>query len=385
MTPKLYQAKEDCCGCKACANVCPRNAILFKPDEYGFEYPIIDAEKCIGCELCVKTCDFQKKELLGHKPIDGFAARHKEKNVYENSTSGGMFTAIAEYVLAQGGAVYGCVYNDEMKTMHTVAENQEQLAAMRSSKYVQSDMGFIYHDVKEKLTEGRYVFFSGTPCQVAALYSFLGKTDQNNLLTADLVCHGVPSPWMFKEYIGYLEKKHHRKIVNYTFRDKKRYGWERSVVSVKFKDGGSKWWFSTTDMFAENYYHYNLFRHSCLHCKYACGIRMGDFTICDFWGYQKSNLKMSTIEGVSACLLNTEKAKQIVSCLNVNSEVIEPEIIIAGNHQLQKPSSKGKDWEVVMNTIKDEGYDKLLIMFRKTHRKAYLKVPIKKLLLRPRK
>lgn len=137
-------------------------------------------------------------------------------------------------------------------------------------------------------------------------------------------------------------------------------------------------------MYAENYYHHNLFRHSCLHCKYACSIRMGDFTICDFWGYQNSNLKMSTIEGVSACLLNTEKAKKIVGYLNINSEKMAPEIIIAGNDQLRGPVSKGKNWDVVMNTIKDEGFKKLLPIFRKTHRKAYLKVPIKKLLLIPR-
>lgn len=384
MTPVLSKAKEDCCGCKVCANVCPRNAINFLPDEYGFEFPSIDTEKCIGCELCVKTCDFHKNEVFGHKPIDGLAARHKEKSIYSDSTSGGMFTAISEWIFAQGGLVYGCVYNNDMVAMHAIAENMEELAAMRGSKYVQSDTGSIYRDVRSKLKEGKLIFFTGTPCQVAGLYSFLGKIDKNNLYTADLVCHGVSSPWMFKKYINYLENRYHRKIVDYKFRDK-RLGWERPVVSIKFEDGGSNWWFSTIDMYAENYYHYNLFRHSCLHCKYACGIRMGDFTICDFWGYQKSNLKMSIKEGVSACLLNTEKAKQIVNQLNVNSEVIAPEIIIAGNHQLRKPSTKGKDWDIVMNTIKDNGFRKLLPYFIKTHIKAYLKVPIKKILLRPGK
>lgn len=383
MTPVLYQTKEDCCGCKACANACPCDAISFQADEYGFWYPVIDEGKCIGCNKCIKTCDFQKKEVLGNKPLAGLAARHKEKAVYDNSTSGGMFTAIAEWVLAKGGLVYGCVYNDDMKTVHTIAENKEQLAAMRNSKYVQSDVGFIYRDVKENLKKGKLVFFTGTPCQVAALYSFFGKTDQNNLLTADIVCHGVSSPWMWNKYVNYIEEKHHRRITDYRFRDK-RFGWERPVISVIFEDGGSKWWFSTIDMYAENYYHHNLFRHSCLHCKYACSIRMGDFTICDFWGYQNSNLKMSTIEGVSACLLNTEKAKKIVGYLNINSEKMAPEIIIAGNDQLRGPVSKGKNWDVVMNTIKDEGFKKLLPIFRKTHRKAYLKVPIKKLLLIPR-
>lgn len=383
MLPTLYHKKEDCCGCKACSNACPNDAISFLPDEYGFQYPVINSERCIGCEKCVKTCDFQKKEATGHTPIEGMAARHKEKAIYDNSTSGGVFTAIAEWIFAKGGLVYGCAYNSDMKPVHKVAENPEELVAMRGSKYVQSDTGYIYRDVKEKIKEGRYVLFTGTPCQVAGLYSFLGKTNTENLLTVDIVCHGVPSQEVFGKYIHFLEKKYRQKIIDFKFRDK-RYEWERPVISVAFKEGGSKWWFSTTDVYYTNFNKGNLQRPSCFSCKYSCPSRCGDITIGDFWGYQKAMLKMSVKEGVSCCLLNTEKAIKIFANLNVNYEKVDSEIIVKGNKHLRTYSNKGKNWENVMNTIMLNGFDVLSSQFRKSHRKAFMKAIIKKLILKPR-
>lgn len=384
MVPILYKTKEDCCGCKACANVCPQNAISFQPDEYGFEYPLIDDEKCIGCSVCVKTCDF-KKEVIGHNPTRcGLAARHKEKGIYEKSTSGGMFTAIAEWVLAQGGSVYGCVWDDNMKPVHKVAENSEQLAAMRGSKYVQSDTGLIYRDVKSKLKTGKSVLFTGTPCQVAGLYSFLGKTDLDNLLTVDIVCHGVPSPEVFSKYIEFLSHKYDRKVTNFQFRNKK-FEWERPVINVSFDNGKDKWWFTTTDVYYENFNKGNMQRPSCFQCKYACEKRYGDITIGDFWGYQKAHLKMSVADGISCCLLNTEKAINLVEELLVNSEEVDTEIIINGNVHLRKPSRKGVLWESVMNEIRDNGFDYLYSQYKKTHRKAFVKAFIKGFILKPRK
>lgn len=383
MAPILFHKKEDCCGCKACANACPCDAISFQPDGFGFWYPIIDSEKCIGCEKCVKTCDFQNKESVGRTCIEGVAARHNEKAVYNNSTSGGVFTAVSEWVFAKGGIVYGCAYDDTMKPIHKFAENMEQLAGMRGSKYVQSDTGLIYRDVKAKLKEGKYVFFTGTPCQVAGLYSFLGNRDTENLLTADLVCHGVPNQEVFKKYIQFLEKKYHRKIKDFKFRDK-RFEWERPVISIHFEEGGEKWWFSTTDVFYENFRKTNMQRPSCFQCKYACNSRYGDITIGDFWGYQKVNLKMSVREGVSCCLANSEKAMAIISDLNINSEKVGPESIINGNTHLLRPSIKGRQWENVLTTIKNDGFGKLSFQFHKTHRKAFLKAFVKRLILKPR-
>lgn len=384
MTPELFHKNEDCCGCKACANVCPCDAISFQPDEYGFWYPVIDEDKCVGCEKCIRTCDFQKKEVSGHKPSEGLAARHKEKAVYDNSTSGGVFTAIAEKVFLKGGVVYGCAYDESLRPIHQCAENLELLSAMRGSKYVQSDTGSAYRDVKERLKECRFVFFTGTPCQVAGLYSYLGNTDKENLLTADIVCHGVPNQEVFKKYIQFLERKYHHKITDLKFRNK-RFEWERPVISADFDNGGSKWWFSTTDVFYESFNHANLQRPSCFNCKYACPTRCGDITIGDFWGYQKANLKMSVKDGVSCCLLNTEKGKCFMTGLNVNMEMVDPEIIIKGNAHLRTTSQKGRQWDKLLHNISKEGFENVSKQFRKANRKAFYKAFIKRLVLKPRK
>lgn len=381
MTPQLYKKTEDCCGCKACANVCPHDAISFRLDEYGFQYPVIDDDKCIGCNRCVKTCDFQRKGNFGNYPMAGYAARHKSFAVYSRSTSGGAFTALAEWVIERGGIVYGCVLDESMHPVHQSAESTEELAKMRGSKYVQSDVKFIYREVKDKLNEGRLVLFSGTPCQIAGLIAFLGKTDMSRLLTTDLVCHGVPSALTFHKYLELLQQKYHSKIRSFQFRNK-RYEWERPVISVGLDNGKEKWWFTTEDIYYENFNKGNFQRPSCNHCKYACEYRCGDITIGDFWGYQKADIKMSVIEGISCCLINTQKAKDIFGSLNLNVEEIDPSIIIQGNYHLRKPSTKGRRWESVMNEIRDHGFETLASEFKRNNRMAFFKAFIKKIVLR---
>lgn len=384
MVPKLYQTLEDCCGCQACANACSQNAISFKADEYGFYYPIINEQRCVGCNICVKTCDFQKKEVVGHTPLKGVAARHNDPLVYGSSTSGGVFTAVAQYVLDRKGVVYGCVLDDDMVPRQVAAESMEKVVAMRGSKYVQSDTGLVYREVKENLKAGRWVLFTGTPCQVAALYSYLGNIDTTKLLTVDIICHGVPSPGVFSKYIYFLSRKNGRKVKDFKFRDK-RFEWERPVIKVSFEKGKDKWWFTTTDVYYDNFIKGNMHRTSCFQCKYACGERYGDITLGDFWGYQKANLKMSVAEGVSCCLLNTEKAKSLLEGIPVNAEYVDVDIIVQGNTHLRKTSKKGALWESVMNEIRDNGFDNLYSQFKKTHRRAYMKAFIKGLILKPRK
>ena len=265
MIPLLTQAKSDCCGCKACANACLRNAITFQPDEYGFDYPQINASKCIECGKCLKVCDFKINKQNGitmHQPLEGYAARHIEKDVYANSTSGGMFTALSEWVVNRGGVIYGCIYADDLRPIHVEARSFDEVAKMRGSKYVQSDVGYIYQSVRKRLDEGSWVLFTGTPCQVAGLYSFLGRTETQRLLTVDLICHGVPSPLVFKKYLIYLGNKYNKKIDRFQFRNKKN-GWERSAVVVCFEDGCSKEWSSIKDLYCEAFEYSLLQRQSC--------------------------------------------------------------------------------------------------------------------------
>lgn len=381
MIPVLFQNEIDCCGCKACANACTRNAISFHTNDYGFEYPIINGEKCIGCNKCVKTCDFQKKGDFGHTPIKGYAARHKDSSVYRNSTSGGTFTALSEWVIDRGGFVYGCVFNEDMVPVHKAVDRLEDLKPMRGSKYVQSDIGFVYRDVKQKLKENKYVLFVGTPCQVAGLSSYLGNTDSSKLLLVDLVCHGVPSRETFKKYVSYLENKYRRKVTSFQFRGK-LYGWLRPVIIVTFEKGKNKWWFSTEDVYYNHFNKSNLQRSSCFNCKYSCGTRCGDITIGDFWGFQKANLQMSFREGVSCCLLNTPKSIEVFQSLNLNTEEVNPDIIVQGNVHLRRTSPIGKNRETVLETIRKEGFKVLAKEYRKANKCSFLKAFLKKLILK---
>lgn len=380
MVPILYHHQEDCCGCKACANVCPKDAISFVADNYGFQYPTINEDKCIGCQKCIKTCDFQKVGDFGHRVLEGYAARHKEQSVYSNSTSGGAFTALAEWVISRGGTVYGCVFDESYSPIHIGVNTIEGISAMRGSKYAQSDTGFIYRDIKVKLSENKYVLFTGTPCQVAGLYSYLGKSDIEKLITADLICHGVPSAMTLKKYIDYLEKKYGSKVKGFQFRSK-LINWIKPVVNVSFENGMSKCWSPSKNIYYANFSKSNFQRLSCFRCKYHCDSRCGDITIGDFWGFQKANLKMSYQEGISCCLLNTTKVTEIFRELNLNVEKVDPKLIIQGNYHLRRSSPKGKNWDTVMATVKRKGFDSWMIwmLYYKNLSKVYVRKVIRKI------
>ena len=362
MIPVLFNNPEYCCGCRACANVCPKEAISFFGDKYGFLYPSIDENKCIGCKKCVNSCDFAKTGEFGHHPSEGYAARHKESDVRSKSTSGGAFSALAEWVIRRKGIVYGCVFDNHFSPVHIGTDSLEGVSAMRGSKYAQSDIGFIYRDIGIKLSEGRYVLFTGTPCQVAALYSYLGKDDTSKLLTADLICHGVPSAMALSKYKDFLEKKYHSEIESFKFRSK-YYGWTKPAVEVRFKNGEIDRRLTGRNVYYANFNEGNLQRLSCFHCKYSCESRIGDITIGDFWGFGKANLKMSYQEGLSCCLLNTRKAVDIFNSLNLDVEKVDPELIIQGNYHLRQASSIGSNWESVVGAISRSGFGSLTIVF----------------------
>ena len=379
MIPVLTPSKEECCGCKACANACSQDAISFLPDEYGFAYPHIDADKCIECGTCLKACDFKKNAQDGvvlHTPLEGYAARHIDREVYSNSTSGGVFSALAQWVIEREGVVYGCAFSEDWRTVHIEADTMEKVVSMRGSKYVQSDTGLVYKQVKSRMREGKWVLFAGTPCQVAGLYAFLGKADTQKLLTADVVCHGVPSPLVFKKYILYIENKYHKKVISFQFRNKK-YGWARPSIAVGFEDGTSKTWSVIKDIYYEAFNYSLLQRPACFECKYATSQRVGDFTLGDFWGWQKANITMSAQEGVCCCLLNTDKAKEVFPQLPINTNNVTVDSIIRGNYHLRHKSIKRRAWKPVMDTIVKDGFAVYAARFRKQHiismAKAYIK------------
>lgn len=228
-----------CCGCTACASICPHDAISMKPDVMGFLYPLVDESKCIECGLCEKVCAFNEKydTSLNLPQPDAYAARHKDMKEVETSRSGAAFIAISDYVLDQGGVVYGAGYEDHFRVVHKRAVTKEERDEFKGSKYVQSDLTGIFRSVRTDLKNGLTVLFSGTPCQTAGLNAFIGKKLRENLILLDIVCHGVPGPYIWRDYLLYLEKKQGKRITYVNFRDKQLYGWRAHRESFKF-DGG---------------------------------------------------------------------------------------------------------------------------------------------------
>lgn len=325
-----------CCGCRACEQICPVGCIVFRENEEGFLYPIVNEEKCINCGRCVLHCPITQPQKSSSAPIV-YAAKCRDQDIARKSTSGGIFFPLAKKVLAENGIVFGCAYDEQLKARHIAVENEAELYKLQGSKYVQSDLCGIYSYIKEELQKGRCVLFSGTGCQVAGLCSFLGK-EYGNLILIDIVCHGVPSPKLFAKYIDHLSKKMGEPIKSYHFRNKERYGWglfyqlETSLVK---KSGNG---------FDDPYYRAFLqgktYRESCYCCPFANRNRMGDITLGDFWGIESMIPSFYSESGVSLVLLNTEKGKKFWNSCNGEFEVMEAsmEQAVKMNKNLSEPS-----------------------------------------------
>ena len=232
--------KTDCCGCTACASICTHDAITMKPDGLGFLYPKVDASLCVECGLCENVCSFNENydKSLNFPQPEAYAARHKDITEVMKSRSGAAFVAISDYVLDMGGVVYGAGYKDHFRVAHKRATSKQERDEFRGSKYVQSDLGGVFREVKRDLKEGLTVLFSGTPCQTSGLNSFVGKKLRNNLILVDIVCHGVPSPYIWRDYLEYIEKKQEDTISVVNFRDKERFGWKAHKETFEFINGG---------------------------------------------------------------------------------------------------------------------------------------------------
>lgn len=231
---------DDCCGCTACVSICAYNAITMQPDAMGFLYPLVDKSKCVDCGLCEKVCAFNDnydKSLNIFQP-EAYGARHKIMSEVETSRSGAAFIAISDYILEHGGVVYGAGYKEHFRVCHKRATTKEERDEFKGSKYVQSDLTGIFRNVKQDLKDGFVVLFSGTPCQTAGLNSYIGKKFRENLFLVDIVCHGVPAPYIWRDFIKYLEEKQGDEIVWVNFRDKQMFGWKAHNETFKFKKGG---------------------------------------------------------------------------------------------------------------------------------------------------
>ncbi|MBR5323668.1 MAG: Coenzyme F420 hydrogenase/dehydrogenase, beta subunit C-terminal domain [Muribaculaceae bacterium] len=317
-----------CTGCGACENSCPLDAIKLEPNEEGFLNPIIDNTKCIGCLKCEKSCPIinNKKPKTSNRP-KVYATWNKNKNIRKESSSGGVFSALAEAIIEKGGVVCGAAYDNNMNVNHIIINSIDDIKKLRGSKYVQSNINKIFREIKKHLENNTLVLFVGTPCQTYGLKSYL-KKDYHNLILCSFICHGVPSQLLFKKYISWLEKRHKKNICNFEFRNKK-IGWTDSVRKIYFNDGTN----TITTLKEDSYYclfgkRHNTHRECCYNCKMKNLNEHSDITLGDFWGIgEKYNLshKKAIIDGISACIILSSKGDKIFHyCNNENYIFTEP-------------------------------------------------------------
>ncbi len=311
----LFENKNQCCGCTACANVCPCNAITMVADEEGFKYPEINGDLCVECGRCKTVC--QIHSLKTEKEIEPvvYAAKNADDETRAKSTSGGMFSVFANKVLQDGGVIYGVAYSDDFTVVHERAETAEDYERFRGSKYVQSDLNDCFSKVKEDLKNGRKVLFTGTPCQIAGLKTFLGdKANSENIILCEIICHGAPSPKLWKDHLALLESERGSKVVNYRNRSKVL-GWHGHNEHVFFENGKEEYKTKLSQLHKDLFYAHLTIRPSCYACQYTQFPRSADISIADFWGIENFMPEFDDNKGTSMLILNTNKA------LNLYNEV----------------------------------------------------------------
>lgn len=300
--------KSQCCGCNACGNICPHDAIAMKYDNEGFLYPHVNENQCIECGLCVKVCPvINKYQKNTDYKCDFIGGYNKDENILSGSSSGGIFWLLAENIIGRKGVVYGVELGDNFYVFHNRSESLNESKKFMKSKYLESNIGLIYRKVKNDLENKLYVLFSGTPCQIAGLCSYLGK-EYSNLYTCDVVCHGVPSKVVFDKYIQELNISQKAKAVSICWRDKSK-GWGPNRVTVYFNDNHKLTSVSIKNPYQAGFLKNLYLRPSCYKCNFAKLPRMADISLADFWDYEG---KLSNNnKGLSIIILSSAKGLQL--------------------------------------------------------------------------
>ena len=323
---------KDCCGCHACASVCARHSITMQEDNEGFLYPVVDTSTCTDCGLCEKVCPVINQDAP-RKPQKVYAAKNRDEEIRRQSSSGGIFTPLAEAVIRDGGVVFGAKFDKEWNVIHAWTDTIEGIADFRGSKYVQSAIGNTYREAREFLKQGRKVLFSGTPCQIAGLRKFLRK-EYDNLLTVDVVCHGVPSPLVWRKYLEETMENLRAErnagkntvssslmdlpvITGISFRDK-THGWKKFGFRLRYDDSTLLQPFSD-NVFMKGFLKNLYLRPSCYACAARSGKSGSDISIADFWGVQNYYPEFDDDKGIGLVLVNTDKGRKAYEQTNADS------------------------------------------------------------------
>ena len=353
----ISRIKEKCVGCKSCQQSCPKQCITMEINKEGFWYPHVNEKVCIKCGKCLKTCPIVNKDMHRKTPQTVWAWRNKNHEDIMKSASGGAADSAAKTILRMGGVVYGAAYDEKLSVNHIEIVTEKESEKIQSSKYVQSDPKDSYARVKQRIAEGKTVLYTGTPCQIAGLYAFLGE-DKLNLYTIDLICHGVPSPKFFEKYIEYQNGKMGDKVICYNFRSKDKRGWgTQYLLKTKTK---TKTKMLSLDRYGKHFLEGDCYRECCYKCDYANTNRVGDLTVGDFWGIAKSHPQFDSSAGVSSVFVNTKKGQELFekmkSLADTEKATLEEGMIKQGN--LINPTSRPIVRDMFYEKIDDPNFIK---------------------------
>lgn len=338
----MHPICSECCGCGACAAICPKGAIIMTRGADGAAYPHVMENLCVSCGLCKKVCDFAQFHATGEDPRGVFAARMRDANEVATSRSGGFFMALCHDVIDRGGIVFGSRLDEDCRVVHVAARTYEECHVFKGSKYVESHLGKTFSECREALKSGTPVLFSGTGCQVHALLRYLETTNTSteNLLTVDIICHGAPTAGAWDAYRKVVENHVKSSMKQFNFRDKSSIGWEAHEETCTLANGkilhDRRW----TKLF---YSHY-IFRESCYHCRYTTVQRKTDFTIGDYWGIEKNAPRFNDHRGVSLVLVHTEKGTEAFRRVREYLDYEQTDLATSLQPQLMHPAEKKRGY-----------------------------------------
>lgn len=354
------QIKEQLCtGCSACASFCTKEAIAMLPDDQGFLRPKVSTDCCIGCGLCKNICPVLNPPAVS-ADTKSFAAYALDKTLLENSSSGAIFPLLAKHVLSNGGIVFGAAFDKQFVVRHIGIETLDDLPKLCSSKYVQSEIGETYSEAKAALKAGRTVYFSGTPCQVAGLKSYL-RREYENLITQDVVCHSTPSPQIWKNYKRLLEKTYNGKITSFSFRYKKN-GWEGYYIRAVFDNGSEYLRKAAEDPYQQGFIKGLYSRPSCYSCRFKGIQRTSDITLADFWGVRNIMPEAYEPNGTSIVLLHSKKAENLFQKIapEIRTFSAEANTLLTFNQAAYAPVKKPKRCKQFYKSYKKTEFGQLV-------------------------
>ena len=364
--------KNECCGCTACLHVCPVGCITMQEDEEGFLYPIIEKENCIHCHKCQKVCPVRNADSVNVK-TETFVGYSKDEEIRKQSSSGGIFSVIAEWILQQGGVVFGAAFDKNFEVYHVAIEKKKDLVKLRGSKYVQSRLENVYPEVKQYLEIKRKVLFTGTACQIAGLKKYLQK-EYDNLYTVDVLCHGVPSPKIWRMYLEDKKTQYGAEIEKYEFRNKQN-GWNNYLVNIEFSDMQRYCVHYYEDKFMRMFLDNIDLRPSCYACRFKGFPRASDMTIGDSWGIENYMPDINDDKGTSVILVHSSKGEKMFKEIRENLIVREVELekvlplTADSRRSVEMHPNRKKYWKSVKN---GENFDVLYEYVQKNFRQKII-------------